>query len=136
MPDAPNELVDQLASTRYGGVTVVDPANLIDDERRTLPSWWIEAAAIDGPDGVMRAANRWRAVVPGLFSATVGVFEDRAAGLYIGRETGVPSTPLILVYVLDADPDAHDRFVCWYGYPPADHLDNRTTGSVPGSGPT
>jgi hypothetical protein len=131
MPNMSQELVDQLA--RYGGVTVVDAADLTETERQAMPSWWVDAVAVEGPDAVRWAAARWRDAAPGLFPRTLEVFEDRAAGVFIGRETGAASTPLILVYVLAAaDEGAHDRFVCWYGSPPADHLDNRTTEFRPG----
>lgn len=98
LPNVPGDLVAQLATYRFAEVRIVDPTDLTDDERLTLPTWWAEAASLTGPAAARRATAQWRDAVPGLFTATLAFFDDRAAGVFIGRETGAASKALILGY--------------------------------------
>jgi hypothetical protein len=132
MPDVPDGLAAHLANHRFGGVTLIAAAELSAEQQRALPPWWREAAAITGPEAVAFAAAQWRQAVPGLFDDSLELFEERAVGMFIGRESSRPSASVVLVYALRAHPGSEDAFVCWYGYPPTDHLDNRTTASRPG----
>jgi hypothetical protein len=65
----------------------------------------------------------------GALDDTATLFRDRAVGTYLGRESEQRGGHFVLIYVLRGDARP---YVCWYGYPPTDQLDNRMTGFRPG----
>jgi hypothetical protein len=132
MSVVPDGLAAQLASHAFDGVSLVDVSDLSEEQRHGLPRWWGEAASVQGPDAIAFAAQQWREAVPGVFTGALALFEERAVGVFVGREDSRPSKPVILIYVLRSQPGSMDPFVCWYGYKPTDHLDNRTNVFRPG----
>ncbi|MET0702833.1 MAG: hypothetical protein ABWY93_24545 [Mycobacterium sp.] len=122
MAPFPPGLADHLAAGRFGEVTLVTVEGLTDDEKAVVPAWFVDVLAHDGPDGVIAATNHWQSVVPGLLDDAAELFRDLAAGIYLGREMRLRGA-LVLIYVLRSE---SRPFICWYGYLPTDHLDNRS----------
>jgi hypothetical protein len=129
VPAAP-ELAELISSRAYTFTTLLDPHELSDDERASLPTWWLESVAHDGPEGIVAATGHWEQVLPGLLDDAVELFRERAVGTYLGRVSSDWGGFPVLIYALRG---TAEPFVCWYGYPPTDRLDNPTpAGARPG----
>lgn len=125
----PEGLATYLTSTGFDAVTLLEVDELAPQERMNLPAWSIDALTEEGPDGIVAATAHWQRVLPGTLDDTIELFRRNAAALCVGREPEEWGGHLVLIYVLRG---AARPFVCWYGYPPTDHLDNRMMAFRPG----
>jgi hypothetical protein len=122
VPAAP-ELAELISTRAYTFTTLLRPDELSDEDRATVPAWVLESVAHDGPEGIVAATAHWEQVLPGLLDDTVAFFRERALGTYLGRVSSDWGGDLVLIYALRGE---NDPFVCWYGYPPTNTLDNPT----------
>jgi hypothetical protein len=124
LPSLFEQVASQLADSVYEAAELLSPADLSAAEQERIPSWWLEAAQQPSADNAIEVAiSQWNSVLPGRLEATFDLFRRRAAGVYLARlRNGV----VVLVYALhDESGDADlDPFICWYGYPPSEHLAN------------
>lgn len=116
-----------LAGGAYGGAALLDVEDLTDEERATVPAWFLDAVAQDGPAGVVAATAHWDHVLPGVLDGAIELFRERAVGIQIGRLSPERGGHVVLIYVLRSD--GTKPFVCWYGYPPTAGLANPTPAS-------
>lgn len=89
----------------------------------------LEAATLEGPEGLTAVTAHWNDVLPGALEDTIRLFRDRAVGTYLGRVSNDWGGFLVLIYVLHGETQP---YVCWYGYLPTEHLDNRMEDVRPG----
>lgn len=130
MPSFPDGLADWLSRSPADTVTLLDPDELTDAQQATIAPWFLQAVrAGGGPAGIQAATAHWDATVPGRLDRAIELFRHRAVGLCLGREPAERGAAVVLVYVLRGDTAP---FVCWYGYPPTDRLDNCNQGNWPG----
>lgn len=121
---APLPGLAELVSTRaYTCTTLLGVDDLSANERSAVPEWVLESVAHEGPEGVVAATAHWEDTLPGALGDASRLFRDRAVGTSLGRVSGDWGGFLVLIYVLRGDTEP---FVCWYGYLPTNHLDNRT----------
>jgi hypothetical protein len=122
--------LDEFLVSTHDNVTLVSVGELTEDEKAAVPPWFLEVLG-DGPAGVVAATNHWQSVVPGALDDAIALFRDRAVGIWLGRESQEWGGDFVLVYVLRGGDD--DPYICWYGYPPSDSLENPTgAGMRPG----
>lgn len=125
----PDGLAEFLAGPGRQKVTLLDPNRLTPADVAAVPAWWLHAARTAGPAGIRVATDQWQRVLPGVLDDAVALFTERAAGVALGRLPDSWGGHVVLIYVLHGDAR---RYVCWFGYPPADHLDNRMNVFRPG----
>jgi hypothetical protein len=113
-----------LAGGAYRRAALLGIDDLTDEERATAPSWFLDSVSHDGPAGVVVATAHWEHVLPGILDDAITLFRERAVGTHLARESG---GHIVLVYVLRSE--GTKPFVCWYGYPATDRLDNPTPAS-------
>jgi hypothetical protein len=110
----PPGLAVHLSTPTYGGVELIDAAELNDDERRVLPPWWLDVAERPGAESVGQAIKQWRDVVDDLLPGFLGLLERDGIGVFLGR---YPDGEPILVYALAPNGSGHS-YSCLYGYLP------------------
>lgn len=125
----PDGLADFLAGAAHQAVTLLDPDQLTSDETAALPQWWLSAARTAGPEALAVVTDHWQQTLPGVLDDSVALFTGRALGMALGRLPENQGGAIVLIYVMHGDARP---FVCWFGYPPTDHLDNRTQVFRPG----
>jgi hypothetical protein len=120
------ELVRQLARPGYQDAVLVSPDDLSDQERQALPSWWADAVERDAGETMETAVAQWNTALPGKLPRFFELMQERAAGLHLAR-LGAKDEKVVLIYALhnpSADGEGDHPFVCWYGQPPREQLEN------------
>ncbi|MGB6050526.1 MAG: hypothetical protein WBG14_06630 [Rhodococcus sp. (in: high G+C Gram-positive bacteria)] len=99
---------------------LVDPGDLTDDERRSLPPAWLAIAELDGTRAVERALKMWEDALPGRFPGTVANLRDRGLGVFLARVLPHQDDPtcVVLVYAIRRNASPLPFDAC-FGYLPA-----------------
>jgi hypothetical protein len=110
MVDIPAALADELNKPLEEPISLISGADLTDDERAAIPPWWLEAAEMQGQQGILYALRQWEDTLPGLLPQFKKRVAATGANLYLGRSEAKP----VLAYVLAGG----EGPIVWFGYPP------------------
>jgi hypothetical protein len=108
MATPPSDLIEQLATPAFGGVSLLSVDDLGTDERDALPAWWRDVVGRDGGDAVSGAIAEWESSLPGFAPKFLERLRSNGAGVYLGRS----GTRLMLVYAIKTGDDKNPYAPC------------------------
>ncbi len=104
------EVLEDLARDEQ---TLIQLADLSEEEAASIPTWWAEVLALPEGDRMARAIIEWNRAVPNRFPKFLDHLARTGTGIYLVRDTNMR---LHLLYVArDID---NQRPTCWAGSTP------------------
>jgi hypothetical protein len=92
---------------------LIDPDDLTDAERATVPHWWLTAASEPGRAGINLALSQWDSTLPSLLPKFTAWLRTDGMATFLGRSASVGKPLLAYVFAAASGPP-----LCWYGFPP------------------
>lgn len=100
----------------HGTLTVVDDVDtLTDDERQTIPAWWLQLVTADASSAVRMAVEHWRKALPSQLPRFLQVLESEGIDVVLVKATSDLYNGLGLLYAVDVG-ERGQKFII--GYPP------------------